>query len=250
MNKTSTDIGTNRTGMDMSPIDKKRVIEGSTVLQPSSPGDESAIAAVLAEYSTDADPIGTMPPPGTLKGAVKAAAKMVKGEIPALLLDKLGERLAFERAGSRLYEALIAKFDALGSFAGGPTREELVEIQDEEVRHFILVAASLKKMGGDPTTQTPSADMQAVASMGIVQVVTDPRTTVAECLEAMLIAELTDNDGWANLVDIASDLGDKEMVSDFEAAREVEHRHLREVRRWVSASLKARATLGARTAAT
>lgn len=31
----------------------------------------------------------------------------VKGDSPTILLDKLGERLAFKRTGTRLYDALI-----------------------------------------------------------------------------------------------------------------------------------------------
>jgi hypothetical protein len=59
---------------------------------------------------------------------VRAAAKAMKGEKPTLLLDKLGERLAFERSGTRLYEALVSKHDAFGSFSGGPSREDLEHV--------------------------------------------------------------------------------------------------------------------------
>jgi hypothetical protein len=44
-----------------------------------------------------------------------------------LLVDKLGERLAFERSGTRLYETLLSKFDSYGPFEGGPERAELEE---------------------------------------------------------------------------------------------------------------------------
>ena len=36
-------------------------------------------------------------------------------------MDKIGERLAFERTGTRLYEALVSKHEAFGSFPGGPS---------------------------------------------------------------------------------------------------------------------------------
>ena len=51
-------------------------------------------------------------------------------------MDKLGERLAFERAGTRLYEALVSKYDAYGSFTGGPSRDDLEHVMQEEYRRY------------------------------------------------------------------------------------------------------------------
>ena len=66
-------------------------------------------------------------------------------------------------------------------------------------------------MGADPTAETPSADVIGVASQGLLQVITDPRTTLSQSLEAMLTAELTDNDGWETLAALADDLGQTEL---------------------------------------
>ena len=96
--------------------------------------------------------------------------------------------------------------------------------------------------GGDPTAVTPSADLAATASMGIVQVVTDPRTSFGESLEAMRIAELVDHDGWKNLVELAEEAGQDELCRFAERAEDEEDRHLANVRRWV----KARAADGER----
>ncbi|WP_437671088.1 ferritin-like domain-containing protein [Sorangium sp. So ce131] len=239
--KTETTAGMNRTGMDMSPIDAKEVIAGATVMPPSSAGDESAIANVLAHYARRDERVGTMPPPGTLKGAVKTALQALKGEAPLVLLDKLGERLAFERAGSRLWNAVLAKFDALGSFEGGPTREEIERIYKDESEHFLMVATVIRHLGADPTAETPLADVHGVASCGLIKVVTDPRTNLADALEAMLVAELTDNDAWDVLIDLVQGLNDPNVVAQFQAARAAEARHLMQVRTWIKASLKARA---------
>ena len=65
------------------------------------------------------------------------------------------------------------------------------------------------------TAQTPCADVSATASMGIVQVLTDPRTTLAQCLNALLTAELTDNAGWELLIDLAEELGHSDMADEF-----------------------------------
>ncbi|WP_438004448.1 ferritin-like domain-containing protein [Sorangium sp. So ce321] len=239
--KTETTAGMNRTGMDMSPMDSKEVVVGATIMPPSSAGDASAIASVLAHYARQEERVGTMPPPGTLKGAVKTALQALKGEAPLVLLDKLGERLAFERAGSRLWKGVLAKFDALGSFEGGPTREEIEQIYRDEAEHFLLVASVVRKLGADPTAETPLADVHGVASCGLIKVVTDPRTNLADALEAMLIAELTDNDAWDVLIEMSQGLNDQQITAQFMDARAAEARHLEMVRSWIKASVLARA---------
>src|SRR5687768_4629779 len=104
-----TKLGKNRTGIDMSPIDSSKTLQGSERSMPTSEGDEGALAAIRADYIREADPVGSVPPPSTLKGALKTGAQMLSGNRAEVLLDKLGERLAFERGGTRLYEALITK---------------------------------------------------------------------------------------------------------------------------------------------
>jgi hypothetical protein len=90
------------------------------------------------------------------------------------------------------------------------------------------------EIGGDPTVQSPCADVAGVASMGIMQVLTDPRTSITQCLQAMLVAELTDNDGWMLLIKLADNLGYVDMKAEFEAALQSEELHLQDVRAWLS----------------
>ena len=73
----------------------------------------------------------------------------------AVLLDKLSERLAFERMGTRLYDALINKCELLGESAPGPTVAELRQIREEERQHFLLVNQAITSLGGDPTLRVP-----------------------------------------------------------------------------------------------
>jgi hypothetical protein len=70
--------------------------------------------------------------------------------------------------------------------------------------------------------------------MGIMQVLTDPRTSMAQCLQAMLMAELTDNAGWELLIRLADGLGYDDMKTEFESALKNEEEHLLKVRAWVS----------------
>ena len=76
-----------------------------------------------------------------------------------------------------------------------------------------------------------------LASMGIMQVLTDPRSSMAQCLQAMLTAELTDNDGWRLLIQLADNLGHDEMKAEFETALADEEEHLMNVRTWLQESV-------------
>ena len=123
-----TKLGKNRTGMDMSPVDSGEMLQGSQRAVPTSEGDEGTAAAIRAEYIREADPIGSVPPPGTVKGMVKSGMQALTGNRPHVLIDKLGERLAFERGGTRLYEAIIAKCLATGDGEGVVDRARLEQI--------------------------------------------------------------------------------------------------------------------------
>jgi ferritin-like metal-binding protein YciE len=154
-----------------------------------------------------------------------------------VLRDKLGERLAFERTGVRLYEALMVKCQALQGTQNELPLIELRKHRDDEVRHFKLVEQALDKLGADPTAQTPSADMGATASMGFLQVISDPRSTIPQALNALLTAELTDNAGWELLIKLAREHGQDDMVQDFEQALQSERSHAAEVQRRLEAQV-------------
>jgi rubrerythrin len=238
-----TELGQNRTGVQTAPARTKEMLE-NTEAMPADPRGAHAAALERAELSSEAPPIGTMPLPANVKGAVKAAAKAVKGEHAPVFLDKLGERLAFERTGVRIYDAVLAKLPASRKTEGTLTSEALAAIRDEELAHFHLCREAMEKMGGDPTAVTPSADVMGVASTGLLQVVTDPRVTLTQALDALLTAELTDNDGWKLLISMAEALGQEDLARRFTDALAAEDRHLQMVRAWLSERLQVQ--LGAR----
>jgi bacterioferritin (cytochrome b1) len=212
------------------------MIEGTAEFPPNTDGDERSIAEVRETFTKDVEPVGSVPPPTNLKDMVKTAAKGIAGARPTQFVDKLGERLAFERTGVRLYEALISKYVSYGGFDGGPTLTELEEIMREEHEHFRLLTEVITRMGGDPTVMTPSADLQATMSKGILEVTVDARTTFVQCLEAALLAELADNDCWEALIEMARESGEPAVVAEFEAALEEEAEHLENVRTWLAAA--------------
>lgn len=232
-----TDTGMNRTGVATSPIDSRRTASGAEQAPTGGMLDGHALAAERITWARIAQPLGTVPPPATLKGVLKTAIEKLEGHQPTVFIDKLGERLAFERTGTRLYEAVMAKLEAADPHPGGPTRGDLELIHSAEHHHFTLVRDAIVQLGADPTAITPSADLVAVAGLGWVQAVSDPRTTLNQCLDVMLIAELADHDGWQLLIDLTEKLGFDDVANQFRTALEEEERHVLRVRGWVTTAL-------------
>lgn len=230
--------GDNRTGIASNPEQAREMVEGTLEFPASSSGSPHPDEGVRIDYAldvTDTRGLGSVPAPTSLGGAAKALLQRLAGNHPTLFLDKLGERLAFERTGTRLYEAMVSKHEADGGFVGGPSRQELVDILNEEHLHFAMLVDVVRDLGGDPTAQTPSADAAGVMSMGVIQIVADPRTTLLQGLEAMLVAELTDRDGWMVLVELARETGKDALAARFEQAERIEAEHLAKVRAWIRA---------------
>jgi ferritin-like metal-binding protein YciE len=234
----STRLGANRTGMLMSPqlseamldgVAQMDGIEGTQVLS------EQPLAAMRLEYIEEADALGSVPPPPTLKGVAKSGAKMMAGHRPQAFIDKLAERLAFERGGTRLYDAVLVKFQASPDKLEGVTEDDVLEIRNAEAAHVLLLKECLETLGADPTAQTPCADLVGVQTMGLLQAVSDPRTSLAQTLSSALAAELIDNAGWENLIEFARKMGNEEMADRFAIALREEQEHLANVSSWYRA---------------
>jgi hypothetical protein len=243
----ATKTGMNRTGVQMSPLATPEMLEATQALQAPLTGRDDAtvapgIAQLRAEYAGEADPLGSVPPPGTLRGAVTVGLAKLTGRHPETFIDKLGERLAFERSGARLYEAFLAKLRGAGDRATAIPVAEVEHIRDGELRHFAMLTEALESLGADPTCQTPCADAAAVMSMGLVQTLTDPRTTIAHGLDALLTAELVDNASWELLIQLAADAGQDPLVTRFREALDEEAEHLVKVREWLTREILGEAT--------
>jgi rubrerythrin len=200
---------------------------GTEEFGPTSEGDGALLVGeVRAIYARAGGPIGHVPP---VEGKAKPSTATVA------LIDKLGERLAFERSGARFYEALISKHDAYGSFDGGPSRGDLEDIRREEHEHFLMLHQVIVQMGGDPAAVTPSADLVTVVSRGVQDAVTDPRTNLLQGLEAILVAELSDTASWEMLIEIAAQAGQTQLQAAFQRAHESEEEHVEKVTAWIQA---------------
>jgi rubrerythrin len=228
--KNKISFGMNRTGIQMSPLLSKRM-ESAYQDFPHTPVDTSiSFADFKQTYIQEADSLGSIPLPGSLQGAISTGKQFVKGEHPEILIDKLGERLAFERAGVRLYDALIAKAEVA---MPGESLSKLYQFRNEEAEHFAMIRDAIESIGGDPTCQTPCADVSGMTSMGLMQVLNDPRTNLAQCVEAILTAELTDNDGWSLLIQLVKNTDLSDQTSKFMIAKGNEDQHLEYMRAWL-----------------
>jgi hypothetical protein len=251
----ATIAGLNRTGSKVSPENTQSMTDAAYELTPPMLIDTGASEADRIAYINASDPVGSIPLTG--EGAVKGGSRL-EGGPPDIFMDKLGERIAFERAGTRLYDALLTKYQALqrsGDAEALPATlslalqgsdlkldamddeeplQTLQRIRAEELAHFRMLGDVMEEMGGDATAQTPCADVVGTASLGLIQVLTDPRTTLAQCLGAILTAELTDNAGWEMLVTLADDSGETEMAGLFLGALAQEQMHLAIVKGWLN----------------
>ena len=232
--KEPTDIGLNRTGMSASPWLSGRMTDDTWMAMPAVPGNETDLGRIRIEYARVAGPLGSVPPPANLKGVATTFLQMGQGRKPTAFLDKLAERMAFERTGTRLYEILIGKFQASDSPTGPVTLDGLKTFHDQELAHFGMLCDCLEKLGADPTVETPCADLVGVECLGLVQAMADPRTTFAQTLHGMLIAELADNDGWRMLIDLAEGMKQHEMAETFRQAWKEEDVHLDYARSWMA----------------
>jgi rubrerythrin len=233
--KQSPQQGDNRTSFAASGRLGEQMLEATREFLPSSPGTAQAIAEVRVEYARAGETLGETPPPLGVIDKAKAAVSAVTGGQPTLLMDKLSERLAFEHAGARLYEALLSKHEAYGSFAGGPEPQDILHILQEEHEHADRLQQAIKALGGDPTTVSPSANLAMNISAGLPQVLSDPRTNLLQSLEAILVAELADNDCWSALETLARQAGHEDLAAECQEAIAHEREHLQNVRRWIAA---------------
>jgi hypothetical protein len=248
-----TTLGPNMTGATLTPAALAAMTQATEDLTPFQEIDTSEMESQKLAYIEDSDAIGSIPVPTSLKGMAKSGVSKLKGKHPGVFLDKLGERLAYERTGARLYDALILKYNAAAQLAKGevlpailiqgedgesqpqaPADQLLHRIRSEELEHFQLLSDAIVAMGGDPTSQTPCADVMALASSGFMQVLNDPRTTLAQCLNAMLAVELADNAGWELLASLADDMGESDLAGQFLGALAQEQEHLVIVKQWLT----------------
>lgn len=146
-------------------------------------------------------------------------------------LDKLGERLSFEQISIGLYDALSRKREGL--LRSDCPLETIERFRQEELGHLMLLDRTLRQLGESPATPSTSAQLIATASQGLQKIVLSSNTSFADCLEAILIAELTDNSGWELLISLAQQAGHDNLAWEFQGALHEEQVHLSTLRSWI-----------------
>lgn len=151
-----------------------------------------------------------------------------------LLLHKLGQRLAFERASVRLYEALI--FKCLAFRNGKKTVvsiDKLRQFRDEEVDHSLLLNKAIETLGFSADEWIPDTDSSLLSSLQIPKVFTQKSSNILPCLEAVLIFATNDNAEWHNLYELFTNMGLQELAEEFNQALEEDSRQLETISRWI-----------------
>lgn len=233
-------LGLNRTGIDMSPIHSKQMLDVREDIPRTTDG-ATTTATIENFFLENAEPLGSIPLPGTAKGLVKSAMKMTTGHHPEVFINKLGERLAYERSGVRVYEQLIAKCEHVSKELSADFQlplDRLMTFRNQEAEHFAMLTQCLEQLGADPTAQTPDADASGVGASGLMKVIMDPRTSISQCLQAMLAIELADNAAWELLIKLAEDMGLTDMGAQFQGALQQEDVHLAHVREWYETAVR------------
>lgn len=228
--KEAAEFGLNKTPAQLHPVMTQSMVEGYEEFPPHT--EEKAIDAftMRKSYIKNSEQLGSVPLPNTLRGAISSSAQAIQGNSPSVLIDKLGERLAFERGGVRLYDALITKCKSAEPVL---YIETLEQFRNDEIEHFALVQDCIVSMGGDPTAQTPCADSSGMAAIGLMQVLNDPRSSIPQCVEVILMAELADSAAWELLTELVDESGLSDYVDRFYQAKLTEDHHVHTIKNWL-----------------
>jgi len=148
----------------------------------------------------------------------------------AKVIDVLNERLAFERAGVKLYDRVLEVARAAQDANVERMLEELQKNRDEEKEHEEWLEEQIRSLGGDAHSETERSRLVTRESKGIEEVVMSD-AALPHLLHALLAAELVDNAGWDLLVQIADEAGDREAKREFKKRLHEEEDHLLFLRR-------------------
>ena len=146
----------------------------------------------------------------------------------------MAERLAFERGTTRLYEALLARLDADDGSRYDAACSAFRRFRDDEAAHFQMLCEAIESLGGDALAPASSDSVIASQSTALLRAVEDPRASIAECLHMLLAAELSDEAGWAMLLELARASGLDALVERCQSALSTENDHVAYIKGWTN----------------
>jgi bacterioferritin (cytochrome b1) len=150
------------------------------------------------------------------------------------VIDALNERLTFERASVKLYDAILKDAQAAKSPEIGRMVPTLKLHRDQEKEHEEWLEAQIRALGGDAHGKTEMSELISAESAGVEKMITTDHDTMHQ-MHGLLTAELVDNAGWELLLELADDADDPEARSAFRRRLHEEEEHLIFARRAVTA---------------
>ncbi len=141
------------------------------------------------------------------------------------VIDVLTERLAFERAGVKLYDRVLQVMRGAGDENVARMLPEMEEHRNQEKEHEEWLEEQIRSIGGDAHTETDKSRLITRESKGIEEVVMSD-AELPHLFHALLAAELVDNAGWDLLVQIADEADDSEAKREFKKRLHEEEDHL------------------------
>jgi bacterioferritin (cytochrome b1) len=152
----------------------------------------------------------------------------------ARVIDLLNERLTFERAGVKLYDAILANMQKASNPEVARMLPTMKAHRAQEKEHEEWLEAQIRALGGDAHARTEMSDLITAESAGVEKVVTTDQNLVHQ-LHGLLTAELVDNAGWELLLELADDADDEAARLEFKKRLHEEEDHLIFVRRAIVA---------------
>jgi rubrerythrin len=154
-------------------------------------------------------------------------------DVSEVLLNKLSERVTFERTGTKLYEALVKKYQEAKDKKSLPELIKLERFYHQEAKHSDIVNDVMTQVGGEMPAITPPYDLSASLSMGWLELINDPRSTFLQALEIVLQAELLNHAGWELLIELAERKEMPKIATQFQECLDEKDVHIEAVKQWV-----------------
>ncbi|HKY61821.1 MAG TPA: hypothetical protein VJR29_00230 [bacterium] len=155
---------------------------------------------------------------------------LTKGD--RILLNKIGQQMAFEQSNFRLWETFHGKALLLKAL-GEMELEEIEVLRAQKRDHLRLLKLAASDVGAGSHPMAPTVEVATISSMGLAPALDDPRIDFEQCLQLMLVAELVNNEAWRALGDLAEIAGDDEWAERFQQAAAEAEEHLACVRTWI-----------------
>jgi bacterioferritin (cytochrome b1) len=141
----------------------------------------------------------------------------------------LDERLAFERAGLKLYDRVLGAMRAFGDADVRGLEGEMETSRNEEEEHLAWLEAQLRALrpdsGGEP------GDPGGAEGARRVEEVANSDVPLPQLVNALLAAKLADDAGWDGLVQLAAEARDLDARRELRRRLHEEEDHVLVIRR-------------------